>query len=137
MGSHFFVSRELANLLRLHVPLNVVEQIAPLLQLLVPLKYQRRWARRLQRDFDFGREDAHLLSLATFGTNLSGGILGVDLFVTFDRKLIDRFATNSAMIGERFSRMVSHLRHPYTAALLPEVVLPREALHLLSPVAEE
>jgi hypothetical protein len=122
--------------LRLHVPLSAVEQLAPLLQLFAPSKYQRRWARRLQRDFDFGREDAHLLSLVTFGTNLSGAILGVDLFVTFDRKLIDRFAANSAMIGERFSRMVSHLRYPYSAALLPEVVLPTEALHLLSPVTE-
>src|SRR4051812_16574206 len=62
----FFVSRELVNLLRLHTPTRVVAQLTPLLQVLLPTKYQRRWARRLHQDFGFGREDAHLLSLATF-----------------------------------------------------------------------
>jgi len=136
-GARFFISRELANLLRLHVPPSVVGQIASLLQLLIPLKYQRRWARRLHQDFGFSREDAHLLSLATFGSDLSGEILGVDLFVTFDLKLIDRFTASSSVIKKRFSRMVSHLRHPYTTVLLPEVVTPAEALHLLSTVTEE
>jgi hypothetical protein len=125
------------NLLRRYVPLSVVEQIASSLQVLVPSKYQRRWARRLHQHFDFSREDAHLLSLATFGTDLSGGILGVDLFVTFDLKCIDHFLTNFSAIEKRFSHMVSHLPHPYASAELPEVVTPTEVLSLLSMTTGE
>src|SRR5437867_4014142 len=136
-AGHLFVSRELLNLLHFHVPRSIVEQIEPFLRVLIPMKYQRRWARRLQQDFGFGREDAHLLSLATFGTDLLESILGVDLFVTFDLKLIDHFTTNSSAIEKRFFRMVSRLPHPYAAAEVPEVVTPTEALHLLSTTAEE
>jgi hypothetical protein len=133
----FFISPELANLLHRRVSLLAVEQIRPFLNVLIPTKYQRRWARRLRQGFGFGREDAHLLSLATFGTDLSGETFGVDLFVTFDLKLVDRFAMNLAAMQSRFSRMVSHLSFPYTMATLPEVVTPDEALLLLSPVKGE
>ena len=114
-----------------------IEQIRPLLHVLVPTKYQRRWARRLHQGFGFGREDAHLLSLATFGTDLSGEVFGVDLFVTFDLKLIDRFGANFPVIKSRFLHMVSHLPAPYMAAKLQEVATPTEALALLSTMKEE
>lgn len=133
----FVVSRELVNLLRLHAPTRIVAQLAPLLQVLLPTKYQRRWARRLHQDFGFGREDAHLLSLATFGTDTSGSILGVDLFVSFDVKCLDCFVANFPAIEKRFSHMVSHLSRPYGMAELPEVATPTEALDLLSTPAEE
>ena len=133
----FFISPELVNLLRLRVPLLAVEQIRPFLQVLIPTKYQRRWARRLHQDFGFGREDAHLLSLATFGTDLSGETFGVDLFVTFDLKLLDRFSENFPVIQSRFVHMVSHLSDPYREAKLPEIVTPTEALALLSPMTAE
>lgn len=102
---------------------------------MVPVKYQRRWARRLHQDHGFSREDAQLLSLATFGTDLPGSILGVDVFVTFDLRLIDRFTANYSVIERRFSRMTSHLPSPYTAAVLPEVAIPAEVLRLLSTAA--
>jgi hypothetical protein len=114
-----------------------IEQIRPFLHVLVPTKYQRRWARRLHRDFGFGREDAHLLSLATFGTDLSGETFGVDLFVTFDLKLVERFSENFSVINSRFGHMVSHLSGPYKIAELPEVVTPTEAFALLSTMREE
>lgn len=133
----FFISPELVNLLRLRVPVLTIEQIRPFLHVLLPTKYQRRWTRRLHQDFGFGREDAHLLSLATFGTDLSGETFGVDLFVTFDLKLLDRFSENFPVIRSRFSRMVSHLSGPYKMAELPEVATPTEALALLSTMKEE
>ena len=45
---------------------------------LFPTRYTRRWARRL-REANFDREDAYLLSLATFGTDRlkEGRILAV------------------------------------------------------------
>ena len=136
-AERFFISPELVNLLRLRVPLLAIEQIRPFLHVLISTKYQRRWARRVRQNFGFGREDAHLLSLATFGIGIAGDILGVDLFVTFDLKLIDRFNENLPGIESRFSRMVSHLQPPYTTAALPEVVTPDEALLLLSNVEGE
>jgi hypothetical protein len=72
-----------------------------------------------------------LLSLATFGTDSSGDILGVDLFVTFDLRLIDHFTTDFPALKRRFVRMVSHLTSPYTAAALPEVATPAEVLDAL------
>jgi hypothetical protein len=126
----FFVSRELVNLLLAHVPMSITRQLSPLLRVLVPTKYQRRWARRLQQHFNFGREDAHVLSLATFGTGVSGDILGVDLFVTFDQKCLDRFLTNLPGIEKRFSSMTSHLSPPYVDVELSEVITPAEALEM-------
>ena len=137
LAERFFISPELANLFRSRAPLPIVEQIRFSLHVLVPAKYQRRWARRLRQNFGFGREDAHLLSLATFGTDLAGDILGADLFVTLDLKLVNRFDENSLVMRRRFSRMVSHLQQPYMTAALPEVVTPGEALLLLSTVEGE
>jgi len=44
-----------------------------------PTRYTRRWARRL-REANFNREDAYLLSLATFGTDRlkEGRFRGID-----------------------------------------------------------
>jgi hypothetical protein len=109
--------------------------MGPFPQVLFPLRYQRRWARRLHQDYGFSREDAQLLSLATFGTDLPGRILGVDIFVTFDLRLLDRFTANYSVIERRFSRMTSHLPSPYIDAVLPEVATPGEVLRLLSTAA--
>jgi hypothetical protein len=77
-------------------------------------------------------EDAHLLSLATFGTDGLGNMLGVDLFVTFDRKCQDRFLMHLAGIEQRFAAMAPHLPRPYREAALPEVVSPTAILELLT-----
>ncbi|MDZ7260965.1 MAG: hypothetical protein ONB05_02440, partial [candidate division KSB1 bacterium] len=68
---------------------------------LFPTKYCRRWARRI-RAFGFEREDADMLSLASFGTDkLSGGtFLGVHQIITPDKRFVKRFQENQHLINQ-------------------------------------
>jgi hypothetical protein len=53
-------------------------------------KYLKRWARRLQ-GFGFSAEDARVLSYASFGLDRQAKQLGVEMVITADRKLVERF----------------------------------------------
>lgn len=94
-----------------------------------PTRYTRRWSRRLH-EANFDREDAYLLSLATFGTDrLKGGrILGVDVFVTCDLAFRARYQSVQSAMQKRLQRMTAQLPPPYDRAIMPQVQTPREAL---------
>jgi hypothetical protein len=92
-------------------------------------RYFKRWARRL-RQMNFTREDAIVLSLATFGTDKAGEILSVSVIVTFDQRLISKYTHELAVIRGRFEAMVAGLEPPFYYARLPEVMLPQKALGL-------
>jgi hypothetical protein len=93
--------------------------------ILYPVKYTQRWARRL-RNMGFGREDAYLLSLATFGTDQlkEGRILGVQVLVTYDYGLQNHFLAVQPQLETRLQRMVTQLPPPYDSARLPAVRRP-------------
>jgi len=99
------------------------EIILSLTEVLVPVRYSRRWARRL-RDQNFSGEDAKLLSMATFGTDkiIGGTFLGLDAIITFDRHLAEKFNADIDIINERFQSLISSLKEPYSNAHLPEVI---------------
>lgn len=80
---------------------------------LYPVKYTKRWARRL-REMGFGREDADLLSLATFGTDRleEGRILGVHVLVTYDYHLQNHFPAMRPQLETRLRRMTAQLSPP-------------------------
>lgn len=92
---------------------------------LYPVKYTKRWARRL-REMGFGREDAYLLSLATFSTDRleDGRILGVHELVTYDYHLQNHFQTMHSQLETRLRRMTAQLSSPYNSARLPLVNTP-------------
>jgi hypothetical protein len=96
---------------------------------LLPTRYTRRWARRL-REANFAREDAYLLSLATFGTDQlkEGHILGVDVFVTCDLALQARYQSVQPVVQKRLQRMTVQLPPPYDRAIMPQVQTPHEVL---------
>ncbi|RME42501.1 MAG: hypothetical protein D6791_17585 [Chloroflexi bacterium] len=98
-------------------------------QVLYPVRYTRRWARRL-REMNFGREDAYLLSLATFGTDRikQGHILGVHAFLTYDERMIRQFHARFPLIEARLKRMTAQLNPPYCFARLPRVCTPADVL---------
>jgi hypothetical protein len=126
-----FISDETLNLLKTkRVPQWIIALINARIERLVPLRYQRRWRRRLRQTFGFEREDAHQLALATFGGNTQGLLLGVDVFVTFDERLINRFYTHLPQIEVKLRRMTSQLLPPYSQAILPEVANPGEILSI-------
>jgi hypothetical protein len=94
-------------------------------------RYTRRWARRL-RQYGFTREDAVILSLGTFGTDLAGGILGVDAVITLDLPFINNFYTHRATLNRRLGAMTRQLPVPFRHASLPELWQPTKALAELS-----
>lgn len=83
-------------------------------------RYARRWARRL-REHGFTREDANVLSLATFGTDSAGGILGVDAVVTLDLSFISNFYNHRTTLERRLRAMTQQLPIPFRHAGLPEL----------------
>jgi hypothetical protein len=90
-------------------------------------RYTRRWARRL-REYGFTREDAVILSLGTFGTDLAGGILGVDVVITFDLAFVNNFRTHKATLNGRLRAMTQQLPVPFRHASLPELSQPAKVL---------
>ena len=95
------------------------------------IRYTRRWARRL-REHGFTREDAVILSLGTFGTDLAGGILGVDAVITLDLPFINNFHTHKTTLNRRLRAMTRQLPAPFRHASLPELWQPTRALAELS-----
>ncbi len=90
-------------------------------------RYVRRWARRL-REHGFTREDAVVLSLGTFGTDVDGGILGVGAVITLDLPLTNNFYHHRSTLEKRLRAMTQQLRVPYHRAALPELWQPGKAL---------
>jgi len=123
-----FVSAKALNLAQRRAPADLFAWFRQQASLLIPTRYQRRWARRLRTYWGFEREDAHQLALATFGSDIPPTLLGVTVLVTFDLRLIARFRANQPDLEVRFHRMVSQLQPPYRDALLPDVLSPDQLL---------
>ncbi len=83
----------------------------------------KRWARRL-REYGFTREDALALALATYGTDSTGDILGIETLITLDQPLLNNFQTHRAELQSRLTAMTDQLPTPYCHATLPTVQHP-------------
>ncbi len=92
-------------------------------EVIVPVRYFKRWARRL-RDHGFTREDAAVLALGTFGTSQDASVLGAQFVATFDQPMINHWRVQQTPIQKRLAAMRPHLRPPYRSADLPQVRRP-------------
>lgn len=92
-----------------------------------PTRYFKRWARRLQ-EFGFTREDAHVLALASFGTNRRKDVLGMYFVATCDQPLINQWSLQQGKIRERLEAMRRDLQPPYHRVTLPQVLRPQEII---------
>lgn len=90
-------------------------------------RYVRRWARRL-REHGFTREDTAILSMATFGTDAEGAILGVDVIVTLDLPFINNFYMHRPTLERRLKAMARQLVPPFRDVGLPDLWPPTRAL---------
>lgn len=97
-------------------------------QVAQPARYFKRWTRRL-REYGFTKEDAEVLALATFGTTLSGDILGMHVVATFDQPMINQWTAQRTEIQRRLLNMQRHLEPPYCYVSLPNVERP-ELIHI-------
>jgi len=102
--------------------------ILPRLILLEKGKYLKRWARRL-RELGFTREDAFILSYATFGIDRLQETFGVEVVITLDLGLMTKYRETHSRIAARFRRMIHHLRLPYSEATLPKLMTPQQVLY--------
>lgn len=109
---------------------NAISLFLNQVQSLEPTRYYKRWTRRL-REFSFGKEDAAMLALATFGTDLQGGILGVDYFATFDQPMINNWTIQAVAIRTRLVHMQQNIFPPYSHASFPSVLRPEEVTGLI------
>jgi hypothetical protein len=125
-----YLTLETYHLLRRPQAYHVAAAILPELRVLQRGKYLRRWRRRLT-DYGFSGEDALILSYASFGLDLINARLGVEVVVTTDRTMRERWERQSHAIGERFHRMTHQLKVPYRNATLPAVLTPEVVLEAL------
>ncbi len=120
-----FIAPSTANILKNIAELPEYDELIQLfltqVNIAFPTRYFKRWARRL-RDYNFTREDAAMLALASFGTNDSGTILGMHVLVTYDRPMARQWERQRPRIQKRFSAMTEGIAAPYNQAVLPEVL---------------
>ncbi len=82
-----------------------------------------KWLRVIRSVTALTKEDAKILTYATFGTNLSGTILGCDSVITLDRGLATEFELRKSELEARLDRLAKHLPPPYRSTKLPRTVL--------------
>ena len=103
----------------------IIQLFLERVEVFAPVRYFKRWARRL-RDYGFTKEDAAVLALATFGTNETKNILGVDIVATFDQPMITQWGIRQSAIRKRLEAMLGDIPAPYHQAKLPRVLRPEQ-----------
>lgn len=122
-GKRLFIVPQTANVLRGYFEGNIkVESFLDRVEVIVSSKYYKRWARRLQA-FGFTREDARVLSHATFGTDDEERFIGVHEILTFDKPMVNLFDEKRERIEAKLDAMKRALQPPYDEAELPDVKL--------------
>jgi hypothetical protein len=123
-----FIPTGVVNILQRFAHLVEIRTFLAAVESLESGRYLKRWARRLRR-YNFAPEDALVLALATYGTDMDGNIMGVDSLITLDRPLLRNFQTHRAELQTRLRAMTSQLKAPYRHATLPKVLHPEEMLY--------
>lgn len=124
-GRLLYITPELWHLLERPANLPVARPFLPYLRRLQPGRYLKRWSRRLTEE-GFSREDALILSYASFGFHGIDETFGVEMVLTNDLRMQGRYESSSPRITARFTRMTRQLREPYRQATLPQVVSAEE-----------
>jgi len=116
-----YINEQILHLISMPRAFHVAQVLLPRLRVLKAGRYLRRWARRL-REEGFGREDAVILSYASFGFDPEIEEFGVEVVLTTDLALKNRYELNFGCLNERFHRMTCQLKAPCRDATLPTVL---------------
>lgn len=127
-SARLFVPTEAVNILQRFAHLVEIGVFLSTVEPLQSGRYVKRWARRL-RQHGFTREDALVLALATYGTDSTGGVLGVDVLVTLDKPLLNHFQVHQVELRTRLLTMTRQLSMPYCRATLPVVLHPERSIN--------
>lgn len=98
-------------------------------EVLTPTRYHTRWARRIRETAKLTREDAAMIALATFGTNSSHTILGMDRLITYDLAMINGYLNYQSRLSARLQAMTNQLDPPFSNATLPQLMTPDDVLN--------
>jgi hypothetical protein len=120
-GSLLYITPELWHLLERPANHPVGRSFLPYLRRLQAGCYLKRWTRRLTEE-SFSREDALILSYASFGFDEIEATVGVEIVLTNDLRMQARYERDRARIVARFTRMTRQVSAPYRETTLPEVV---------------
>jgi len=129
-GGLRYITSELWHLLERSANLPIASASLPYLHMLQPGRYLKRWCRRLTEE-GFSHEDAFILSYASFEFDVLEATFGVEVVLTNDLRMKDRYTRSSLRIETRFARMIGQLKVPYQQATLPGVVSAEELRALL------
>ena len=69
-----------------------------------------------------------IVALGTFGTNVNGTILGVQIIVKSDQRLINGYERRADRLRRRLHNMSAQLRAPFHDASSLRLLSPEEAL---------
>jgi hypothetical protein len=129
-GALLYITPELWHLLERPANSPLASLFLPYFRILRPGRYLKRWSRRLAGE-GFSYEDALILSYASFGFDALEKTFGVEIVLTNDLRMKDRYARGFPRIEARFIRMIRQLKAPYQQATLPKAVSAEELRALL------
>ena len=123
-GIPLFISDSSYHILQRLEPYDEVQLFLAATEVLTPSRYHVRWSRRIRQTTGLAPEDAAMIALATFGTDHNGHILGTELLVTYDRRMITGYQTHITTLSRRLRAMTAQLPLPFSHALLPHLSTP-------------
>lgn len=129
-GIRLYATPQLLHILQRPSNLPIASVLLPDLHPLTAGRYLRRWARRL-REEGISREDAVIVSYASFGIDAQAETFGAPVVLTTDVALKTRYDTHFDRLAARFRRMTSHLFAPYRDADLPTLLTPEQLIDWL------
>ncbi len=126
-----YISSELFHILQKRAVYPEVRLFMANVQVMRIGRYFKRWARRLG-DFGFTYEDAKILAYGSFGTDETGGLLGVEFIATLDQPFINNYLKHREAIETQLAAMTENLTPPFCRAALPIVMQPQEFVTTLT-----
>ena len=129
-GTRLYITPQLLHILHRPANLPIARTLLPELSPLIAGRYLRRWARRL-REAGISREDALVVSYASFGVDEQMETFGVATVLTTDARLKAHYLSIFDQLMRRFRRMTRQLKAPYRDAHLPTLMAPEELAPLL------
>jgi hypothetical protein len=127
-GVALLISRASLHVLQRLARYDEVRILLDAVRVLSPTPYHARWARRVRETTGLAREDAALIALTSFGSDLEGNILGAHLLITCDQPLVNGYLNHLSELQRRLRAMTAQLPAPFHQATLPRVMTPDEIL---------
>lgn len=123
LNPKLYIQNEVQNILLSKPPIYIRNIILSKCEPFFPTKYHKRWSRRIHKHTTITREDAKLITYATFGTNYERNILGVEYILTTDSSMYNEYYHQYDYLKKSHESMIKNLDPPFNNSKLPEIIL--------------